>query len=542
MRADTILTGGRVHTVAADDADAEALAIAGGRIVAIGTAREIAELAGPSTVTIDVEGGMVLPGFQDAHAHPLHGGLASLRCDLYATSSAEEHLEAIRRYAADHPEREWIVGGGWSMDDFGGAMPSRALLDAAVPGRPVVLEARDGHTAWLSTRGLELAGIGASTPDPAGGVIDREPDGTPSGTLQELAIRLVDPVLPPTTEAEWDDALVRMQAELHRLGITACQEAAADEALVGAYLRAASAGRLTVRMEGDLAWSPARGLDQLDDLIALRAAAQAPRLRMRGAKLFQDGVVENGTAAMLEPYLGGGGAGDDRRGLSLYPPDELDAIVRALDAAGFQVHVHTIGDRAVREALDAIEAAIHANGRRDARHHLAHVQFVHPTDVARFAALEVVANVTPLWAVRSGYVEDLTLPFVTERAAATLYPFGSLHAAGARLAFGSDWPVSTPDPLVQLEVAVSRRPPGSPDAAEPLLLDEALDLRTAIRAATAGAAYVNGLDAETGTIEPGTLADLVVLDSDLLAAEAPPPTAARVLLTMVEGVVVHDAR
>lgn len=541
MRAETILTGGRVHPVAPGAADAEALAVAGGRIVAVGTARELAELAGPSTSTIDVAGGLVLPGFQDAHAHPLHGGLASLRCDLYGSSSAAEHLDAVRRYAAEHPDREWIVGGGWSMDDFGGAMPSRALLDAAVPGRPVVLETRDGHTSWLSSRALELAGIGRSTPDPAGGVIDREPGGTPSGTLQELATRLVDRVLPATTAAEWDEALVRMQTELHRLGITACQEAAADEELVAAYLRAAQAGRLTLRMEGNLTWSPGRGLDQLADLVARREAAQAPRVRMRGAKLFQDGVVENGTAGMLEPYRGGGGAGPDRRGLSLYPPAELDAIVTALDAEGFQVHLHTIGDRAVREALDAIEAARRVNGRRDARHHLAHVQFAHPVDVARFAELDVVANVTPLWAVSSGYVEELTLPFVSERAAACMYPFGTLHAAGARLAFGSDWPVSTPDPLVQLEVAVTRCPPNSTDA-EPLLPSERLDLRTAIGAATAGAAFVNGLDAETGTLEPGKLADLVVVDTDLLSPGAAPPTAASVVLTLVEGEIVHDGR
>lgn len=540
MRADLILTGGRVHPVVPGTPDADALAIADGRIVAVGDAHEIAALAGPATRVIDVEGGLVLPGFQDAHAHPLHGGLASLRCNLYETTTPEQHLAEIRRYAHTHADREWVVGGGWSMDDFGGAMPSRRLLDEAAEGRPVVLETRDGHTAWVSTRALELAGIGLGTPDPPGGVIDREPDGQPSGTLQELAIRLLDRVLPGTSAAEWDEALVLMQRELHAFGITACQEALADAELVDAYVRAARNGVLTLRVEGNLPWDPARGDEQLAELVECRAAVSAPGVRMRGAKLFQDGVAENFTAGMLRPFRDGSGASTANTGLSIYPPADLDRIVTALDREGFQVHVHTIGDRAVREALDALERAAAANGARDARHHLAHVQFADPADVARFARLGVVANVTPLWAVRSGYVADLTLPFVDPASAETIYPFGSLHAAGARLAFGSDWPVSTPDPLQQLEVAVTRCPPGQPEA-EPLDGAQRLDLRTAIAAATAGAAFVNGLDRETGTLEPGKLADVTVLDRDLLAADAPLPTAARIALTLVAGTVVHES-
>lgn len=540
MRAELILTGGRVHPVVAGAPDAEALAVAGGRILALGTAREVAGLAGAATRVIDVAGGLVLPAFQDAHAHPLHGGLASLRCNLYETTTPEAHLDEVRRYARAHPEREWVVGAGWSMDDFGGAMPSRRLLDDAAPGRPVVLETRDGHTAWVSTRALELAGIGPGTPDPPGGVIDREPDGHPAGTLQELAIRLVVRVVPEATAAEWDEALAGMQRALHAFGITAVQEAQADPELVEAYLRAARAGTLTLRVEGNLPWDPARGDAQLAELVERRAGVDAPRVRMRGAKLFQDGVAENFTAGMLRPYRDGSGAITANTGLSIYPPDDLDRIVAGLDREGFQVHVHTIGDRAVREALDALERAAAANGARGARHHLAHVQFADPTDLARFARLGVVANVTPLWAVRSGYVEDLTLPFVDPVSAATLYPFGALHAAGARLAFGSDWPVSTPDPLQQLEVAVTRCPPGEPEA-EPLDPAQALDLRAAIEAATAGAAFVNGLDGETGTLEVGKLADLVVLDRDLLGPDAPAPTSARVVLTLVEGAVVHEA-
>ncbi len=540
MYADTIFTGGRVHLGRSGVPDAEALAVAGGRIVAVGSAYDIADLRGPATDVVELAGGMLLPGFQDAHAHPLHGGLATLRCDLYRHSTLDGYREEIAAYAARHPDAEWIVGGGWSMDDFGGAMPTRHLLDEIAPGRAVCLETRDGHTSWLSTRALELAGIGPDTPVPKGGVVDREPDDTPAGTVHELADWLEANVLPPPTPGEWDEALLRAQAELHRLGITACQEANATEELVDTYLRASTGGRLTLRVEGNLEWSRHRGDDQIAELVERRAIAVGPRLRMRGAKLFQDGVVENGTAAMLDAYRDATGQVTGSRGESLYEPRDLDRIVALLDREGFQVHVHTLGDRAVREALDALEGARRSNGARDARHHLAHVQFVHPDDLPRFAALDVAANVTPLWAVRSGYVEDLTLPFVSPEAARLMYPFGSLQRAGARLVVGSDWPVSSPDPLLQLEVAVRRRLPGSDD--EPFLPDERLDLRAAISAATLGAAFVNGLDDRTGTLEVGKLADLVVLDRDLLGSDAPAPTAATVRLTLVEGAIVYDGR
>jgi predicted amidohydrolase YtcJ len=218
--------------------------------------------------------------------------------------------------------------------------------------------------------------------------------------------------------------------------------------------------------------------------------------------------------------------------------DLLVAAVTQLDEAGFQVHMHTIGDRAVRDALDALAAAREANGRLDARHHLAHLQLVHPDDLARFAGLGVVANVSPYWACRSAYVEELTEPFIGPERSARMYPFGSLRRAGARLAFGSDWTVSTADPLLQIEVAVTRTDPDARNG-EPLLPEEALDLSTALAAFTAGSAYVNVLDAETGTIEPPKLADLVVLDRDILAPDAGPVGDARVLLTLVEGEAVY---
>ncbi len=537
MPADLVLTGASVFTVDSALPRARSVAVASGRIVAVGD--DVGEHVGPGTHVLDLEGRTVLPGFQDAHLHFAHGGMTPLSCSLFETSTPEEHAAVIAAYAASHPDSGWIVGGGWSMDDFGGPMPTAALLDSVVPDRPTMLWTRDGHSVWVNSAALAAAGITAATPDPAGGVIDRDTSGAPSGTLQENAIRLVERLVPPTPAADWEAGILRAQAELHELGITACQEASLDAALFGPYRAVAERGALTMRTEGNLWWDPERGDEQLEELLERRSHGTVGRLRIRGAKLFQDGVVESYTAAMLDPYRDAGVA-TGTTGISLFEPERLRRVVEALDGHGFQVQIHAIGDRAVRECLDAFEHAQRANGVRDARFQLAHVEFVHPDDLPRFAALGVAANVTPYWAVLSGYVEDLTLPHISERAAAGMYPLGSLRRAGARLAFGSDWTVSTPDPLLQLEVAVNRRRPGY--ALDRVLLpDECLELETAVAAATLGSAWVNGLDDVTGSIEMGKLADLVVLDRDLFDRGAGEIHEARVALTLVEGETVYDA-
>jgi hypothetical protein len=532
--ADLVLTGGAVRTMDASRPLAEAVAVAGGRVLAVGDARGVRDLAGPRTRVVELEGRSVLPGFQDAHIHPATGGLAMLGCALFDATTREECLAAVARYAAEHPDRDWIVGDGWSLDSFPGGVPLAADLDAVAGGRPVYLENRDGHTAWASSRALELAGIGPGTPDPPGGRIERGPCGEPLGALHEDAMRLVARLLPPPTPADWERAILLAQAEAHRLGLTAWQEAKVVPETLAAYRALAERGELTIRTEGNLHLSHERGDDALEELLELRSQGTVGRLRLRGAKLFQDGVLETRTGAVLEPYRGRDGHPTGETGLSLFEPERLKQVVTALDAHGFQVHVHAIGDRAVRETLDALEAARAVNGARDARHHLCHLQLVHPADRPRFRALGVVANCQPLWACHSGYVDELTIPFLSEEAARTMYPFGSLHRAGARLAFGSDWTVSTQNPLPQIEVAATRVHPETRDH-EPLLADERLDLATAVEAFTLGSAYVNHLDGVTGTIEPGKLADLVVLDRDLFDPAAGLPADARVLLTLVEG-------
>ena len=531
---DLVLTGGKVFTADAALTVAEAVAVRDGRIAWLGPAAEAADQVGPGTRVLELDGRTVLPGFQDAHCHPAESGVDLGRCALNDAHSREACLETIARYAAEHPELDWIRGSGWSIDSFEHGTPGRADLDAILPDRPAFLENRDGHGGWVNSRALALAGITRDTPDPSGGRIERDSAGEPQGTLHEHAMDLVTGLLPPTTQEEWETGIMRAQALYHELGITAWQDARIDDpAQMAAYLAVAGRGDLTMRVEGNLLWDRKRGLEQIEELQALRAEGHVGRLRIRGAKIFADGVLENFTAALLEPYVG-----TDNHGISMLTAEELERAVVALDADGFQVHVHTIGDLAVRDALDAVEAAARANGRRDARHHFAHLQLVHPDDLPRFAELGVVANVSPLWACNSGYVDELTVPFIGPERSARMYPFGSLLRAGARLAFGSDWSVSTPDPLPQLEVAVTRISPETRDR-EPLLPGEALDLPTALQAFTAGSAYVNFLDAETGTIEPGKLADLVVLDRDVLDPGAGPIGDARMLLTLSEGEAVH---
>ena len=425
------------------------------------------------------------------------------------------------------------------MDDFGGRMPTREFLDALVPDRPVALSTRDGHTLWCNSRALELARITTTTADPPGGVIDRDASGSPSGTLQETAMRLVERLVPEPSPLDWEEAILDAQRTLHALGITACQEASLDEALFEPYRAVAERGELTMRTEGNLLWRDDAGDDVIEELVERRARGTVGRLRLRGVKLFQDGVVESYTAAMLAPYRDADGAITERCGASLFEPERLKRIVGLLDASEFQVHIHALGDRAVRESLDALGFAASLNGRRDARHHLAHVQFADPADLPRFGELGVVANVTPYWAVLSGYVRDLTLPFVSAEAGASMYPFASILRAGGRLAFGSDWNVSTPDPLLQLEVAVTRCRPGHDDG-DVLLPNERLTLDEAITAATMGSAFVNHRDHDTGSLEVGKLADLVVLDRDLLDRGAGAIGEARVVTTLVEGTVVYE--
>ena len=542
--ADLAFVNGAVYTVDAARSWAQAVAVRDGRISVVGTDADIRTHVGQATEIVDLNGRMLVPGFQDAHVHPVGGGLDMLQCDLHDLSTEDEYLRAIVTYAADHPDREWILGGGWSMDVFPGGTPRKELLDAQVPDRCVYLPNRDGHSTWVNSKALELAGVTRDTPDPADGRIERGEDGEPSGTLHEGAAELVARLAPAPTSEEMAEALLKGQQYLHSLGITAWQDAIVDDhehfgRNFQTYVDAAGRGDLTARVVGALWWDRHRGAEQIEGFVEMRERGRVGRFAPTSIKIMQDGVCENFTAAVIDPYLDANGESTENRGISFVDPEALKGYVTELDRLGFQVHYHALAERAVREALDAIEAALAANGPSDNRHHLAHIQVVHPDDIPRFRTLHAVANAQPLWAAHESQMDDLTIPFLGEPRWRWQYPFASLVRAGAMLAMGSDWSVSSPDPLEEIHVAVNRRMssayPHKVETREVFIPDERLDLATALAAFTMGSAYVNHLDGSTGSIEVGKYADLAVIDRDLFEHPGDEIAEATVEQTFVEG-------
>jgi predicted amidohydrolase YtcJ len=538
--ADLVITGVDVFTVDAARRWANGLAIRGDRIVAV-AAREddLSDLIGPSTERLHLPGRTVVPGFQDAHVHPAFAGRNLLRVHLDDLGSRREVFDAIGTYAREHPDEPWILGGGWAMALFPDGLPSAGELDAVVPDRPAFLMNRDVHSGWANSRALAIAGIDRSTPDPWDGRIERDrTTGDPTGALHEgAAYDVWERVVPATTPEEWRQAILVAQRHLHALGVTGWQDAWVRPDLLRAYRDLDDAGELTARVSAALWWDRYLGLAQIDAFVEQRAWGDGGQVRARTVKIMTDGVAETCTAAMLEPYLGAEGVTTGERGRPYLDAKPLTEAVTALDAAGFQVHMHAIGDRAVRQALDAVEAARRVNGPNDRRHHVAHLQFVAPEDVPRFRRLDVVANVQALWACHDAQVDALTIPQIGEERAARMYPFGELRRSGATLAMGSDWGVSSPDPLLQMEVAVTRTDPSDRDG-RPLDAEQALDLPTALAAFTRGSAYVDH-DDEAGTIESGKRADLAVLDRNPFEQEAGPIGEVRVELTIAGGRVVH---
>jgi predicted amidohydrolase YtcJ len=523
-----------VYTVDAARSWASAVAVRDGRIVYVGTDSVPAALIGPATEVVELAGAMVLPGFQDAHVHPVIGGAELGECHVTKMTTVAALLDSIRSCARARPELPWVRGGGWQLPLFPAANPPKALLDQAVPDRPAAFEAMDGHSFWVNSRALALAGITRDTPDPPNGRIERDPrTREPSGTLREGAMDLVYEVLPERTEAELSAGLERAQHEANRFGITSVFAADEGESELEAYTAADRAEKLSLRVVA----ASSAGEGDVDSVVAraraLRTRYTTPHVRPIAVKLYQDGVVEARTAAMLAPYL-------DRRGdagTPNYDQPTLDRLTAALDREGFQIHVHAIGDRAVRMTLDAFEQARARNGARDMRHAIAHLQVIDPADIPRFRALGVVANFEAFWANGDEYLTVLADPALGPRRSRWEYPIASVVRSGAVVSGGSDWSVSSLNPLDAIQVGITHRLIGS--TAAPWNPDERVDLPTMIALYTINAAYALRQDEETGSIEVGKLADLAVLDRNLFDLPADSIHTAKVTRTLLGGRTVY---
>jgi predicted amidohydrolase YtcJ len=504
-----------------------------GRIVATGAYRAVREALGPVPTELDARGGLIAPGFVDAHIHLGGGAVDALRCDLAGAASLAEIDRRVRSFATASTA-PWVVGGGWNPTLFPHTGPTAAHLDTLVPDRPALFLDADHHGAWVNSAALRAAGIGADTPDPFDGRIERSPDGTPSGALREGAMQLVSPLVPPSAPADVARALRTIARDVVAAGITGWQEAALGvyagyPDFSDAYRELTTAGDLVGRATGAI-WVP-RDLtvDTIDAFVAEcieRARANtAAGFPTRTAKLMLDGIIETRTAHVCAPYP------DGSHGLSYFEPAVVRQLVPALNASGISVHVHALADAAVRDALDGI-AAVPAALRAGVRNHIAHLELIAPSDVPRFAELGVTANCQPYWACRNDLVRDVTLPLLGAGRADALYPFADLRATGAALAMGSDWPVSTFDPWLGVHVAVTRRPPGEPDA-EPLGAAQSIPLGVALDAYTRGSADLLGLG--SGTLTPGAPADLAIADRNPFAGPADGIHETRNAFTVVAG-------
>ena len=530
---DLIIVNGKVFT--GEDERAEAVAVQGNKVLRVGSNREIQRLARRQTAVVDAKGGSVLPGFNDAHLHLLSGGLALDQVSLADASTLESVRDTITAWADANPAHAWIRGRGWLYAPFPGGLPTRQFLDQLVPDRPAYLVSYDGHTGWANTAALEAAGISRRTPNPVNGVIVRDARGEPTGVLKEAAMALMSPALPAPSRSEKLSALRAAVVEANRVGITSVQNAGGPPEDLDLYDELRRAGDLTVRVYHALTVDASTTPEQLDSLDTLRARFDDdPVLKTGAAKVMADGVIETRTAAMLEPY-----AHSTERGSTRLTHEDMEQLVVELDRRGWQVMTHAIGDAAVRETLDAYEAAQATNpappdGRR---HRIEHLETLDAAEVRRFSPLGVVASVQPVhgmppdpagpWAANLG-------PGRAERG----WMSGSLRKAGAALAFGSDWPVAPLDPLRGIFVAVNRTDlEGEPDGG--WMPEERLSLTDAIRAFTSGAAWASFDEQRKGTLEPDMLADIVILSEDIFALPPERLLEAEVVMTIVDGKVVY---
>jgi hypothetical protein len=540
-KADKVFTNGRLYTVDPERSWAEAVAISDGEIVYVGDDVGGRAFIGDATEVTDLGGKLMLPGFHDSHVHLYAGGANESCCVLTDAATQAEALEMIQDSALAKGDRAggWIVCNGLNK----GLIPdlNRRLLDEVSSECPIYVMTDDGHSCWLNSRGLEIAGIDASTEDPPQGEIVRFP-GTkePNGFLHDYAAELGRDAIPQPTHEERIDHLKTGIGLAHKFGITSILEPGVDDELMAPYLALSDRGELTLRVMASISpinWQPGAFGDEVYTFVAKRDDYRRPNINPDSLKVYIDGVTENGSAVLLEPYL----VPELNGKKPFYTQEELNKYVCWADAEGLQVHLHAIGDGGMRMGLNAYEFAKNANGETGNRHHICHVQMVDPDDVHRFGELGVAATFQPLWAYPDPVIVNLCIPFLGEERLKKFYLINSIHKTGGLIVGGSDWFVTSLNPLDAIEVGVRRQDPHMPEGSPALNPEEAVDLATMIEAYTINGAYTLHQDERVGSIEVGKRADLIVLDRNLFEIPATEINETKVVLTLFDGREVYSA-
>ena len=533
---DLVLKNGSIYTVDQDRSWVQALVISNGRIIYVGSNEGLEPYISPGSVVIDLDGKMVLPGFSDAHAHPSHAMDYVGNISLYSLGSVEEYRQVIAVYVETQHEADLLRGSGWDNRFFSSRGPQREFLDGLAPNQLISLVSYDGHSLWVNSHTLHRAGITRETPDPDGGIIERDPDtGKPSGTLRETAMRLVDDVIPYYCRNNTKYTFLAYQEMAARAGITLSHDAMLEPQSIAAFRELQKEGRLKMRFHGSLLMEPEEGVeDQVAALLAECSRNSHAYFQVSAAKIFVDGVIEGGTAYLHKPYK----HKPDFRGEPIWQPEILNKMVAALDKVNMQIHFHAIGDAATEITLNALDYARTQNGNRDSRHMITHLQLVSPQDIPRFGELGVVGVPQPFWFKVDEYYRNLALPFLGKARADVQYPMKSFLDNGVVMASASDFPVTIPfDPLIGIQTGITRSAIGS-DQNDVLWPEERATLEEMIASFTYNGAYSNFIEDETGSLEVGKRADLIVLERNLFEIPAAEIAQTRVLMTMIDGQVV----
>lgn len=533
LNADLMFKNGAIYTVDRRNKWVQSMVISGSKISFVGSNADAEKLIDADTEVVDLGGKLVLPGFIDAHSHPSHAMDYFGNISLYELTSLDEYRQEIVRFVKNNADRNVFRGRGWSDKLFPKTGPSKSILDELIPDRPVALVSYDGHSLWVNSYALERAQVTVDTPDPDGGVIERELEsGEPSGTLRETAMNLITRVLPDYSLDERVNTLLAYQEMALGAGVTMTHDAMLNGKSIAAYQQLQADGNLGMRFRGSITIQPDLPVsEQIAAVLDQRAVNLHSRFQTNTAKIFVDGVIEGGTGFLLEPYE----HKPDFLGVPIWSTDLLNEVVAALDKENIQVHMHVIGDAAARIALDAFEIAQQANGRRDSRHLMTHLQLVAPEDIQRFNQLGVVGVPNPYWFKVDDYYHTLALPYLGKTRADRQYPLKSFFEADVVMASASDFPVTIPfDPLIGIQLGITRAELGG-SSAEVLWPEEKASLDQMIASFTYHGAYANFLEEDIGSLEAGKEADFIILDRNLFELPEAEIADTRVLHTYVAG-------